>query len=106
VPEILEVEVIAIDGAPPPPPRSPEKEKPRPMGMPDWRQLGAKLMKLDRRWWPLWVLLGLVVLSLVVVVGLFVAAAIVVAGLLRAFVRIITGGTGSPGFNATIRRRG
>lgn len=72
--------------------------------MADWRVWVAKLAKLDRRWWPLWVALGLVAFSVVVIIALGVVAALIIGGLLRAIVRTLTGGPSSPRFFTVVRR--
>ena len=58
MPETIEAEVLEIDGSPPPEPQVQEPE-------PAWKSMRGKVLRLDRRWWPLWVLLGLVVFAFV-----------------------------------------
>ena len=59
MPETLEAEVIAIDGKPPEP--TPEPRDPRrTQGHRAFHGFRGRVVKLDRRWWPLWLLLGLV----------------------------------------------
>ena len=51
MPETLEAEIVEIDGKPPPRP----EPRPEPRGFGDGI---PRVLRLDRRWWPLWVLLG------------------------------------------------
>src|SRR5690606_10150263 len=64
VPETIEAEVIEIDGAPPPepPPRPDSGGK-----APDWSAWKSRALTLDRRWWPLWVLLGILLVGVLLV---------------------------------------
>jgi hypothetical protein len=84
VPETLEAEVLEIDGSPPPAPRAPEPE-------PAWRSMQARVLRLDRRWWPLWVLLGMVAFALLAVVGAVFAVFLIVAKLAGAVLRFVAG---------------
>lgn len=88
VPETIEAEVIEIDGAPPPEPA------PRPdtkSGMPDWSGWKARVLTLDRRWWPLWLLLGVVLVGLLLSVGLVVGLILGALRLVRGFLSLLTG---------------
>ncbi len=86
MPETIEAEVLEIDGGPPPPPRVPEPE-------PAWKSMRGKVLRLDRRWWPLWVLLGIVAVGLMLTLGVVVAVIVVVAKILGGIVRFLTGGS-------------
>lgn len=93
VPEPIEVEVLEIDGAPPPP----RDEGPRPDdGLPLWQKVWRWLSALDRRWWPLWVLLGIVLVGFVIVAAVILAAFWVVFAALRSVLRFLTGFGGDP----------
>ncbi len=83
MPETLEAEIIEIDGKPPPvvddePASSSQTARP-------W------MVRLDRRWWPLWVLLG----AVAVVFGLVFGAIYVVFALIRSALRLLFGGSNS-----------
>ncbi len=69
--QVIEAEVVEIDGLPVTP-RAVQEEKTR-ENWRDWRGFQGRVMKLDSRWWPLWLLLGAVVLVLVVAIGMCVA---------------------------------
>lgn len=78
----IEVEVVEVDGVAPAPPRESGGPRPAPGGTwQDWRHWQGKARTLDSRWWPLWVLLGIVALVLALTVGL-------VAGVLFLIVRL------------------
>lgn len=88
VPDTIEAEVIEIDGSPPLAPRVPEPE-------PAWKSMRGKVLRLDRRWWPLWLLLGLVVFAFVAVVGLIFGALMIVAKIIGSILRFLSGGSSS-----------
>lgn len=83
-PTTLEAEVLEIDGvsqAPQSPPRRTKRAKKDPWY--GWRRMSQFVLKLDRRWWPLWVLLGAIAFALLVTVGTVFAMAWVVFAILR-----------------------
>ncbi len=84
VPETIEADVLEIDGSPPPAPREPERE-------PAWQGMKARVLRLDRRWWPLWVVLGLAAFALVAVAGVVIAGFLIAVRLLGIVLRIFTG---------------
>lgn len=81
--QTIEVEVVEIDGI---------AVEPRPMrGKPldarrriDWSVWLGRVKRLDARWWPLWLVLGFVVLVVAVVVGMCVAVIYVTWRIFRA----------------------
>ncbi len=91
VPETIEAEVLEIDGSPPPAPQVQEPE-------PAWKAMRGKVLRLDRRWWPLWVLLGVVVFAVVAVLGLLFGVVLLVTKL--------TGWILRPFFGSPARRGG
>jgi hypothetical protein len=88
VPDTIEADVLEIDGSPPPSPREPE---------PAWKETRARVLRLDRRWWPLWVVLGLVVGAFIAVFGLVVAVFLIVAKVLGGILRFFAGGSAPRG---------
>jgi hypothetical protein len=73
-PVTVEVEVTEIDGT------NTRNERPQPTPQPTGRRnnhwtagWGGRVRTLDARWWPLWLLLGIVALVLVLTVGLVLA---------------------------------
>jgi hypothetical protein len=88
-PQAIEVEVVEIDGAAPVVKVEPREEAP-PQWQ-DWQQWQGRIRTLDGRWWPLWVVLGVIGVALLLTVGVFVAIVFVIfrilGGLLRAILR-------------------
>lgn len=87
VPDTIEAEVLEIDGSAPPPQLSGP-------GVPDprWRSLRGRVLRLDRRWWPLGVLLGLVAVVIAMFCGLFLVVFLLVAKLFGWILRLLGGG--------------
>ncbi len=89
------MEVLAIDDAAPPQP------KPETQSVPDpaWRQWQGRVKQLDARWWPLWVILGVIVVFLVLTVGVVFGAILlivkIVSGIIGGIVRFLTGTSSS-----------
>lgn len=74
MPETLEAEIIEIDGRPPP------RSEPEPRGFHDAM---PRVLRFDRRWWPLWILLGGLLLVAVIVGGAFYLVFAAVRAVLR-----------------------
>lgn len=89
------MEVLAIDDATPPNP----KPQPSPEPNPAWHQWQGRVKQLDARWWPLWVLLGVIVVFLVltvgVVVGAFILVVKIISSLLGGIARLFNGSSSS-----------
>lgn len=82
----IEVEVVEIDGVTPVVTREDSAEEaPRQ----DWRQWQGRVSRLDARWWPLWVLLGIIAVVLCLTLGLVIAAVYVVVRVSRKIVRAV-----------------
>jgi hypothetical protein len=65
------------------------------------------VVRLDRRWWPLWVLLGIIALGLVLTVGVVVAAVMIVFKIIGGVLRFLTGaGGGGNGAGTSLSRQG
>ena len=85
--QAIEVEVVEIDGAPPPANFRPHEEaKPTP---PDWQKWLGRIRRLDRRWWPLWVILGTVGVLLLLTVGVVLGVILVISRMLSRVARAI-----------------
>ncbi len=82
-PSAIEVEVVEIDGRIPPPPVPDPERGPAPGQWQDWRQWQGRVRTLDARWWPLWLLLGIVAVVLVLTIGLALGAVWLVAKTVR-----------------------
>lgn len=89
------MEVLAIDDAAPPPP----KPEPTPAPDPAWRQWQGRVKQLDARWWPLWLILGLIAIVLFLTVGLFFGIILLflklISRVLHGLTRLFTGGSSS-----------
>ena len=86
-PTSIEVEVVEIDGAAPPAKFEAREEAPRQWQ--DWQQWQGRVRTLDSRWWPLWVLLGAIIVVLLLTVGLFLGIVFVIYRVLSGIVRAI-----------------
>jgi hypothetical protein len=85
--QAIEVEVVEIDGAAPPARfETPEASAPRQSWQANWQ---SRALKLDSRWWPLWVLLGAVAVVLLLTVGLVVGIVFVIFRILRELIRAV-----------------
>lgn len=90
MPETIEADVLEIDGSPPPDSPVPRHEaEPEPA----WKSMQGRVLKLDRRWWPLWVLLGILVFGFAVVFGLIFAVFWTVVKIIGAILRFLVGGS-------------
>jgi hypothetical protein len=67
--QIIEAEVVEIDGVAVEP-RPARREAPKTRGRVDWTAWQGRVKRLDARWWPLWLVLGAIVLVLAVTVGM------------------------------------
>jgi len=95
-PVTVEVEVTEIDGVtheakrPERKTKSPEKPK-------GWAEWSGRVRTLDSRWWPLWVILGIIGVVLALTVGLVLAAIYlvfrIVFGVIRWIGAFLTGST-------------
>jgi hypothetical protein len=103
VPDTIEAEVLEIDGSPAP---SPPQPRPSAQSRAEeaWRSMRGRVITFDRRWWPLWILLGIVAVALLAVVACFVAVFVVVAKVIGGVLRIFTG-AGSARTGAALSRR-
>lgn len=82
MPETLEAEVIEIDGKAPEP--VPQEQGSSGSYSERARQV---VLKLDRRWWPLWVVLGMVAVALMATLGLVLGVVYLVFSLIRGVIR-------------------
>ena len=74
--QIIEAEVVEIDGVAVEP--GPDRQKTQDArGRIDWTTWQGRVRRLDARWWPLWLVLGFIVLVLAVALGLCVAVVFV-----------------------------
>ncbi|MBK1827192.1 hypothetical protein [Haloferula rosea] len=89
MPETLEAEVIEIDG------KAPEPAENRSSSESYSERARQMVFQLDRRWWPLWLVLGVVAVALLltvgVVVGVFFLIVTMVKRILLAFASALSG---------------
>lgn len=81
MPETIEAEVVEINGRKPP-----ERAESGPAA-----GMKAFTLQLDRRWWPLWVLLALVGVVLVMTVGVFFGVIYLAFAVVRGLLRLVFG---------------
>jgi len=88
--QAIEVEVVEIDGIAPVAKFDSQQEAPQPRpSWQDWQNWQGRIRKLDSRWWPLWVLLGVIAVGLLLTVGLFLGIIFVIFRILSGFLRAI-----------------
>lgn len=110
MPDTIEAEVLEIDGQRPAPAQSPEpgaQDRARSSSNPwggTWNSLRGRVVKLDRRWWPLWVLLGIVAVIVLGVVACVAAVVFTVIRILVGILRFLTGGGRTVSGGSLIRR--
>lgn len=103
MPDTIEAEVLEIDGKQPPPPHQPEP----PRRDDPWQAMRGRVVKLDRRWWPVWVVLGILALALALTVGVVVAAVVLVFKVIGGVLRLLLGvGGGGNGAGTSLSRPG
>lgn len=83
--QAIEVEVLEVDGVTVPTRTRPEENSGHPSRNSSWKQWQGQVKRLDARWWPLWVIVGILAISLLLTVGL-------VIGVIFLVFRIIAGG--------------
>ena len=86
--QAIEVEVLEVDGITVPP--RPEVEDAPRQDAP-WRHWQGQITRLDSRWWPLWVILGVFAVGLLLTVGLVIGVIYLFLRALAALGRAIFG---------------
>ena len=91
--QAIEVEVVEVDGIVPAARPIGREEIPRPEAGSGatWRGLQGRVLKLDSRWWPLWVFLGILGVLLLLTFGLVIGVLFVVFQVVRKVFRAIFG---------------
>lgn len=97
----IEVEVLEIDGQTPPT-TSPFPE-PEPT-QPAWQTWQGRVRRLDARWWPLWVILGVLGIALLLTVGIVFGAIFLVVRTVARLVNGVIGLFAGPVSTTTLRR--
>lgn len=88
--EVVEIDGVAVESRPKVEPTHSQQSR-----RVDWQSWQGKVRVLDKRWMPLWIVLGVIAIILLVTVGLLVAVFVflflIVKTILRAFFAIFTG---------------
>ena len=86
----IEVEVVEIDGVAPvvSPERAPSPARVRGEWQ-GWRHGQGRVSRLDSRWWPLWVFLGIIAVGLFLTVGVVVGVIFLIVRLMMNLIRAI-----------------
>ncbi len=87
--QTIEVDVVEIDGVAVEP-RPLRGETPNKGGRIDWTTWQGRVKRLDARWWPLWLVLGIIVLVLATVVGICVAVVFIAWRIFKGLLNGIT----------------
>lgn len=86
----IEVEVVEIDGVAPAVKQSQAGEPAQQRGdWQDWRKWQGRIRKLDSRWWPLWVFLGVIAVTLALTVGFVIGVIFLISRMLANLIRAI-----------------
>lgn len=83
--QAIEMEVLEIDGIVP----IAKPDTPPGGTRPPWEKWQGRVRKLDSRWWPLWVLLGVVFVVLALTVGVVLGILFVIMRMVRGFFRML-----------------
>lgn len=88
-PQAIEVEVVEIDGLAPAPRAEPVPEPQTRPEWQDWQKWQRRMLKLDSRWWPVWVILGTIAVFLLLTVGVVVGIVFVIYRIIAGFLRVL-----------------
>ena len=86
--QIIEVEVVEIDGIVPVPAARAEQNDRRESGN-DRQNWQGRVRQLDARWWPLWVLLGILTFVLLLTVGVVAGAIYIIYQIIRSILLVL-----------------
>jgi hypothetical protein len=89
--QAIEVEVVEIDGAAPIQKFERHEQASSKQAQPWKNWQGRFFGKLDRRWWPLWIFLGVILLVLLLTVGVVLGVIVLIFKILRGMIRTIIG---------------
>ncbi len=107
MPETIEAEVLEIDGQRPvPPPTREDKSRTHDHARNAWSSLQGRVLRLDRRWWPLWVVLGIFVVVVLGVLACVAAVVFTAFRILGGIVRLLTGSGRTASGGSLVRRGG
>ena len=84
--QAIEVEVVEIDGTPTPAKTANREDAPTGQSWQNWQ---GRVLKLDSRWWPLWVLLGIVAVALLLTFGVIIGIIVLIFKILRGLIHAV-----------------
>ncbi|HSP43293.1 MAG TPA: hypothetical protein VLO11_10515 [Luteolibacter sp.] len=85
----IEVEVVEVENTLPAARSEPAREETPGGEWREWRQWQGRVRRIDTRWWPLWVIPGIIVLGLAAVAGAMIGLVVLVFVLIRALIRML-----------------
>lgn len=86
---VLEAEVVEIDGVTVEARPEVEAARRRQSRRVDWQGWQGKIRVLDKRWMPLWIVLGVIAFLLLVTVGVLIAVFVIAFWMVRAVLRAV-----------------
>jgi len=87
--QAIEVEIVEIDGVPPHSISGPHNNVAATHRPQDWGNFRYKISKFDKRWWPLWAIVGVITFSLLLAGGLLFGIIILVLQFVRKLLQAI-----------------
>jgi uncharacterized membrane protein len=87
--QILEAEVIEIDGVAVEPRPEVDASGSQRSRRVDWQNWQGKISVLDKRWMPLWIVIGVIAFVLLVTVGLVTAVLVMIYLIVKALLRAV-----------------
>ncbi len=85
----IEVEVVEVENTLPGARTEAARDVPTASQRREWRHWQGRVRRIDARWWPLWVIPGVVILGLAAVAGAVIGLLALVFVLVRSLVRIL-----------------
>ena len=85
----IEVEVVEVENTLAGARREAARDVPSASQGREWRHWQSRVRRIDARWWPLWVIPGVVILGLAAVAGAVIGLLALVFVLVRSLVRIL-----------------
>lgn len=85
----IEVEVVEVENTLPAAGRQAARDVPPSTERREWRHWQGRVRRIDARWWPLWVIPGIVILGLAALAGAVIGLMMLVFVLIRWLFRIL-----------------
>lgn len=86
---ILEAEVVEIDGVAVEPRMEEDNSAPQRDWRFDWQAWPGKIRVLDKRWAPLWIILGIFAVILFLIIGFFILVFAIFYGMMKWVLRVV-----------------